>query len=105
MLWGLFLTERETLVQVEPDRPAPTPGAAMVYGRQEPGWPLGWILETMISSSVDPEMRKAMQEIAGYEWMLTLCVEPAFATISYRYGNRRRGSITTSQVIHDGDAR
>ena len=84
-LCDLPVTGSETLHQPDPAKHAPFLGASMALSNlAEDGWTLGETLDVWIDSMADPAMRGVMQQTVGHEWMLTLCAEPAFATVSHR---------------------
>jgi hypothetical protein len=85
-LLPLQMTEEEVLIQPQPERAAPFMGAIAFFGRM--GDTLGHVLHAHIIGSGDPKIRAAMPSAIAADWALTLCVDPAFATVSWRTGNK-----------------
>jgi len=85
-LLPLQVTAEEILLQPQPEKAAPFMGAIATFGHM--GETLGDVLHTHIAGAGDPELRAIMPSIVAADWALTLCVDPASATVTWRSGDK-----------------
>lgn len=77
----------------------------VVYLGEIHGDTLGEFLDALISQAVlpDPALDKLLASVAGFNWTLTLCTDPAFASISQRCGGHI-DTVTFGREMFDDQA-
>ena len=101
-LLPLRVTAEEVLVQPVPEKA--TPFLSAIWAFELMGQTLGGALQTHIAQASDPKIRAMMPGVLGANWALTLCIDPAFATVSYQTGKWIKTVVFGSRS-HTGRAR